>query len=133
MLAHLAYAHTRALFQKGKRKCDFKKQSCGKQGKLIKPAASGFCFEIQIIDASKQRGRQQRKVETLLQSCTVIDSLVVHAEDVVQVVLLCFIFNQRFHLQETHRCESLHVHKAGSHHLHATKCSSMLWSCPVRT
>lgn len=53
-------------------------------------------------------------------------SLVIHAEDVVQVVLLSFIFNQRFHLQQRANIRNHSASHTEPEHTH-----SLVWSAAV--
>lgn len=49
-------------------------------------------------------------------------SLVIHAEDVVQVVLLSFIFNQRLHLQQRQNIRNHSSSYTEPEHTHAPLC-----------
>ena len=59
-------------------------------------------------------------------------SLVVHAEDIVQVILLCFIFNQQLHLQErtNTRCHPSSRCRNTSAHWHTLYLSPVVLSAP---
>lgn len=54
-------------------------------------------------------------------------SLVIHAEDIIQVILLGFIFNQRLHLPEMQTFGVILPQTSVTH------CGSLLWSCKYHT
>lgn len=55
-------------------------------------------------------------------------SLVIHAEDVVQVVLLSFIFNQRLHLQQRANIRTHSSSHTEPEHTHSPSCGPQLWA-----